>query len=150
MALSMRINFVDVICDDSLKNTYIDGKKQGYEFTIRLSYYRGLFLSCVNSFELLVDDEVVPNSEITFSINGKEFFVDQLSSLSSEFWDLLEPATIKVMQKGGLASGNHHLKLNFYLRVPYLPIPGGPGEHNFVPLDSCGEKTLALQEVGGL
>ena len=89
MGFSMRINFVDVICDDSLRNSYINGLKKGYEFDIRLSYYRGLFLSCVNSFALTVDGEEVPNSEVTFSINGKEFFVDQLSSLSSEFWQLL-------------------------------------------------------------
>lgn len=150
MGFSMRINFVDVICDDSLTNYSISGKKQGFQFDIRLSYYRGLFLSCVNSFELIVDGKTIPNSQITFSINDKEFFADQLSSLSSEFWALLEPAKIKVMQRGGLPKGAHDIKLNLFLRVPYLPIPGDPGEHNFVPLDSCGEKTLTLQEIGGV
>lgn len=149
MGFSMRINFVDVICDDSLRNSYINGLKNGYEFDIRLSYYRGLFLSCVNSFALTVDGEEVPNSEVTFSINGKEFFVDQLSSLSSEFWQLLEPAKIKVLKKGGLPKGSHNLKLDFYLRVPYLPLPGGDNDHNYVPLDSCGEKELIIEEIGG-
>ena len=149
MGFSMRINFVDVICDDSLRNSYINGLKNGYEFDIRLSYYRGLFLSCVNSFALTVDGEEVPNSEVTFSINGKELFVDQLSSLSSEFWKLLEPAKIKVLKEGGLPKGSHNLKLDFYLRVPYLPLPGGDSDHNYVPLDSCGEKELIIEEIGG-
>lgn len=150
MGLSMRINFVDVICDDSLKNSYINGKKIGYEFDIRLSYYRGLFLSCTNSFSLKVDGVAVPNKYVTFSINGKEFFVEQLAGLSSEFWELLAPAKIKIMQRGGLAPGNHELKLEFYLRVPYLPLPGGDNDHNYVPLDAGGEKVLAISEIGGV
>ncbi len=40
MALGLRINLVDVICDDSLRNTYINGKKQGFQFDIRLGYYQ--------------------------------------------------------------------------------------------------------------
>lgn len=149
MGLSMRINFVDVICDDSLRNSYINGEKIGYEFDIRLSYYRGLFLSCVDSFKLIVDGIAVSNSEITFSINDKEFFVDQLSSLSAEFWQLLEPAKVKVFHKGGLTNGAHDIKLDFFLRVPYLPLPGGASDHNYVPLDSCGQKELVITEKGG-
>ena len=30
MGFAMRVNFVDVICDDSLKNEYVNGKKMGY------------------------------------------------------------------------------------------------------------------------
>lgn len=148
MGFTMRINFVDVICSDSLQNSYINGEKIGYEFAIRLSYYRGLFLSCVNSFELLVDSQPVPNEAITFSINNKEFFVDQLAENPSEFWQLLEPAKIRVHQKGGLPIGEHHIQVQFFLRVPYLPTPGGQGEHDYVPLDSSGEKRLTMMEGG--
>lgn len=148
MAFSMRINFVDVICDDSLRNTYANGKVCGYEFDVRLSYYRGLFLSCVDSFELLVDGEAVPNGLVTFEINNKELFAEHLSDYSSEFWELLEPAKIRVLQVGGLAAGEHEIKLNLFLRVPYLPIPGSDGTETFVPLDSCGEKKFVLTEGG--
>ena len=45
MGLALRLNFVDVVCDDSLKNFWANGKKIGYQFDVRLSYYRGHFLS---------------------------------------------------------------------------------------------------------
>ena len=32
MAFAMRINFVDVVCDDSMKNIFANGKKVGYQF----------------------------------------------------------------------------------------------------------------------
>ena len=50
MAFAMRINFVDVVCDDSMKNIFANGKKVGYQFDIRLSYYRGHFLSVIDEF----------------------------------------------------------------------------------------------------
>lgn len=147
MGFKIRINFVDVITSGSLKNTYLNGNKSGYEFKIRLSYYRGHFLSTIKTFELFVDGKQVSNSQITFGLNGKEFFVSQLPDLSSEFWYLLDPATIKVHQVGGLPSGDHDIKLNLLLRNPYMPALNDNGERNYATLDSCGEKTLTLKEI---
>lgn len=144
MSFSMRINFVDVIVDDSLKNIQVNNNNVGYQFDIRLSYYRGIFLSCANSFHLTVDGKEIPNELISFKVNNKEFFVDQLQYLTSEFWNVLDPATIVINDLTGIEEGNHEIKLDFFLRVPYLPLPGGEGENNYVPLNSSGEKTLSL------
>ena len=40
MGFAMRMNFVDVVVSDSLTQYYVDGKKMGYQFDIRLSFYR--------------------------------------------------------------------------------------------------------------
>lgn len=149
MALEMRINFVDVICDGSLKNTYAGGRATGYEFDIRLSNYRGHFLSCIDRFGVSVDGEDESAERVTFGINGKDFYVEQLGQLSSEFWELLEPAHIRVWRPGGLAPGEHDVHVMLYLRVPYLPLPGGEGDHNYVPLNASGDKRLPVQCVGG-
>lgn len=146
MGFEMRINFVDVVCDESLKNTYVNGKKNGYKFDIRLSYYRGLYLSCIDEFEVVVDGEKVDADDIIFCINDKEFNVYQLSYCISEFWSLVEPAKILVNRKGGLSAGEHNVEIKLMLRVPYLPMPGGEGEHNYAALNSCGEKTLMIVE----
>ncbi len=148
MGFAMRVNFVDVICDDSLKNELVSGKKCGYSFDVRLSYYRGHFLSDIDVLEITVDGEKVDESDISFCLNGKEFYVSQLKEAYTEFWSLLEPAKIKVMKKGGLANGEHHIKLNLMMRVPYLPLPGG-NDHTYMPLDAGGEKTLSIHEFGG-
>ena len=52
MGFAMRMNFVDVVVSDSLKHYYVDGKKMGYQFDIRLSYYRGHFLSVIDEFKV--------------------------------------------------------------------------------------------------
>lgn len=144
MGFSMRINIVDVICDDSLESIVVNDKKVGYAFDIRLSYYRGAFLSCIDAFELEVDGEIVDPQDITFGINGKTIAISQLSNCVSEFWQLIQPARIEVIKEGGLTEGEHDINLKLILRVPYLPIPIGDGEHMYMPLDSCGQKKLIL------
>ena len=141
MGFAMRMNFVDVVVDDSLKNRYLDGEKIGYQFDIRLSYYRGHFLSVIDEFAVKVDGEEVPLDSIMFCINGKEFGVAQLESCYTEFWNIIEPATIKVHKPGGLASGDHTVDVTLMFRSPYMPI--GP-DHQYMPVDSCGSKTLPV------
>ena len=69
MAFAMRINFVDVVCDDSMKNIFANGKKVGYQFDIRLSYYRGHFLSVIDEFGVKLDGEEVPTEDIKFCLH---------------------------------------------------------------------------------
>jgi hypothetical protein len=142
MAFSMRMTFVDVICDNSLKNLYAKGEKIGFFFDVRLGYYRGHWLSCIDRLEIKVDGETVALEKTRFGINGKEFSVAQLQSCYSEFWQLLDPARITVFHEGGLSDGEHDIELALFLRVPYLPI--GPGRA-YMPLDSSGEKTLKVE-----
>jgi hypothetical protein len=146
MAFSMRLPFVDVVCDDSLVNTYVNGKKLGYEFQIRLSNYRGHFLSCIEEFVVTVDGNEVNSDDITFGLNEKEFTLRQLPSLISEFWNLIEPATIKVFAPGGLTEGEHHIDVKLMLRIPYMAVPGSKKEHDYAKLDSCGSKTLSVRD----
>jgi hypothetical protein len=145
MGFAMRVNFVDVICDDSLKNEYVNGKIQGYSFDVRLSYYRGHFLSDIDVLEVETDGKKVDPENITFCLNGKELSVWEVKEAYTEFWSLLTPAVIKVNQPGGLEKGKHEIKFTLMLRVPYLPLPGGDNDHSYMPLDSCGEKVLEVR-----
>lgn len=146
MGFAMRINFVDVICDNSLKNTYVYGKKSGFTFDIRLSNYRGHYLSCIDEFKVTVDGEDISHQDVTFGINNKEFNIYQFPNLISEFWQLIEPAQIKVYKKGGLSAGEHNIKVHLMLRVPYMPLSASAEDTMYMPLDSCGEKVLTIKE----
>ncbi len=77
-----------VICDDSLRLVRWSNKLQSVMLDIRLNYYRGLHLSNITEFKLKIDDEVVPEADIIFRLNGKEFTLSQLPSLFSEFWGI--------------------------------------------------------------
>jgi len=142
MAFAMRINFVDVVCDNSLKNVFANGKKVGYQFDIRLSYYRGHFLSVIDKLALKVDGEEVPADDISFCLHGKEFGVSQLHDQLSEFWRIIEPATIKVFKNGGIAAGEHDIDVTLMFHSPYMPI----SDTDYMPIDGCGNKKLTLAE----
>lgn len=138
---TLRLNFVDVVCDDSLKNIYANGKKVGFEFKVRLSYYRGHFLSTIDALGVKVDGEEIDTNNIRFALKGKEYGAVQLSSLVNEFWPIIEPATIKVFYPGGLEKGQHEIDFSLYFRSPYMAI----GENEYVPSDSCGKKDLIIR-----
>ena len=148
MGFAMRINFVDVIVDDSLRNEYRNGKIMGYAFDVRLSNYRGHFLSAIDCLEVTVDGEKVAEEVITFCLKGKELSVSQVKEAYTEFWRLLDPAVIKIHKPGGLMAGSHEIDLKLMLRVPYLPLPGSDNDHTYMPLDSSGKKCMEIKERG--
>lgn len=145
MAIAMICKYVDVICDNSLRSIYINGKKMGYQFDIRLSYYRGHFLSIINELALRTDGEEVLKKDITFCLHGKELGIAQLSEANTEFWPILEPATIKVHKNGGIPEGEHELDFTLIFRSPYMPI----GEGEYMPWNSSEKKILILSEIKG-
>ena len=142
MAFAMRINFVDVVCDDSMKNIFANGKKVGYQFDIRLSYYRGHFLSVIDEFGVKLDGEEVPTEDIKFCLHGKEFGIAQLHDLVSEFWQITEPATIKIFKDGGIVAGEHDVDVKLMFHSPYMPI----SDTEYMRIDGCGSKKLTLAE----
>ncbi len=140
MAFAMRINFTDVVCDDSLRHFYANGKKMGFQFDIRLSYYRGHFLCVIDEFGVKVDGQEIPAERIRFCLHGKEFGIAQLHDLVSEFWRITEPATIKVICPGSIPAGEHDIDVTLMFHSPYMPI----GEHAYMPIDGCGSKKLTI------
>ncbi|RDU24622.1 C-glycoside deglycosidase beta subunit domain-containing protein [Anaerosacchariphilus polymeriproducens] len=140
MAFAMRINFVDVVCEDSLKTCYANGKRTGFQFDIRLSYYRGQFLSVIDTFGVKVDGREISEEAIRFCVNGKEFGISQLHDQVSEFWNIIESATIKIFQPGGLTEGGHEIGVTLMFHSPYMPI----SDTQYMPIDGCGKKVLRL------
>ena len=141
MGLALRLNFVDVVCDDSLKNFWANGKKIGYQFDVRLSYYRGHFLSTIDEIGVKVDGVDVPTENISLCLDGKEYGVAELHDLVNVFWPIIEPATIKVFQPCGLSEGEHDVDFTLYFRSPYMAL----SETEYQSIDSCGSKRLNVQ-----
>jgi hypothetical protein len=142
MAFALKFNMIDVVVSDSLENIYVNGKRTGYQFDIRLNYYRGHFLSVIDEFEVIVDGEKVDENSIRFKLNGKEFGICQLESCYNEFWCITDPATIVVYKPGGLSEGEHTVEVKLIFRSPYMAI--GPN-HQYMPVDSSGSKTLQVK-----
>jgi hypothetical protein len=141
MRFALNLNLIDVICDNSLRNTYAGGKVNGFSFDIRLNYYRGHFLSVIDEFTVKVDGKEMSLEKIRFHLNEKNFGLCELKECYSEFWNILDPATITVEQPQGLDAGCHEIDVTLFFRSPYMAI--GP-DHQYMPVNSCGSKKLVL------
>lgn len=146
MGFSLKLKFTDILVPGSLKNNAIHGKLSGYQFDVRLGYYRGHYLSDIETLEVRLDNQPVPEESITFCLNGKTFLPGELKYMISEFWYILAPATLMIHQPGGLAAGDHEVDLTLMLRSPYMPVPGSREAHAYVPIDSCDRQIMTLAD----
>jgi len=91
----------------------------GYRFNIRYPSYRGVFLSCIEDFRVFIDDVEVPQKDVRFSVNGKQFLAEELGTLNKEYWFVLDDAVITVINDTGLPAGAKKLTVKMRHRVPY-------------------------------
>ncbi|MFR3286359.1 C-glycoside deglycosidase beta subunit domain-containing protein [Enterococcus casseliflavus] len=130
-----------IIKRESFKPIYIHGKRQGLTFALQLAYYRGHYLSDIDSLEVLIDGKKIPDEAVSFELNGKEMPLYKLKYAVTEFWRQDDLAQLHLLLPNGL-SGQHEIGLKLMLRIPYMQI--GPG-HTFMPLDSGETITITLE-----
>ena len=141
-AMRMQLN-EQIVKKESFRHMYINGKKNGFSFDVQLAYYRGHYLSDIDSLEVWLDSGKLPDEAVTFELNGKEMPVYKLKYAVTEFWSQVVPATVHVIMPGGVAAGEHELDFRLMLRVPYMEL--GPN-HMFMPLDSGEKVTVTVTE----
>ncbi len=111
-----------LIGEDGFRNVEQDGKVVGFQFQVRITYYRGLRLSMVEGFEVSVDGRSFPLERNLFTVNGHTFNYEQMKTEYKERWEMGDFAQVTVPVPGGLAPGQHDLKVTEYLRVSYSPV----------------------------
>lgn len=97
------------------------GEVTGFQFKVRLPYYRGIFLSQIRPGTLFVDGEKIEKDNITWVINGEEYMNEEMRTNFQVHWSVLTPAVLKVKKEGGLAQGYHDLKYGFCFTSSYMP-----------------------------
>ena len=98
-----------------------DGNVTGFQFKVRLPYYRGIFLSQIRPGTLYVDGEKIEKDEIIWNINGEDFTNEEMAADFQRHWSVTTPAVLKVKKAGGLAQGYHDLKYGFCFTSSYMP-----------------------------
>ena len=53
------------------RNTVQNGQVVGFQFNVRLTYYRGIFLSQLRPQKVVVDGEVFPRESVIWEFDGK-------------------------------------------------------------------------------
>lgn len=98
-----------------------EGNVTGFQFKVRLPYYRGIFLSQIRPGTLFVDGERIEKDSITWVIDGEEYTNEEMKTNYQVHWSVTKLAVLKVKKEGGLAQGYHDLKYGFCFTSSYMP-----------------------------
>ena len=110
-----------VIQSTGFRNIEENGKVTGFQIKIRLSYYRGVYLSQIKPGHLIVDGETFGEDEIMWRVNGEDYTYADMHVEMNKFWHPMEPAVLIVKKPGGLSQGFHDLTYGFYCTHSYMP-----------------------------
>ena len=112
----------DMVLPHGFENVTSNGRVTGFQLQLRTAYYRGVYLSLVEGFDVTIDGETFKREQIRFTVGGKTYALDELSKLTDQRWPFREVATLTINKPGGLKVGIHDVQVIEKLRVPYMPI----------------------------
>ena len=108
-----------LIVPDSLRNVRRDGDVVGFEFDVRIGYYRGVRLAMVEEIEVTVDGEVIPRERRRFAVGGRSFSFEEMEAVTDVRWEFGDAATIFVERPAGLDAGTHVIEVSEAIRIAY-------------------------------
>lgn len=111
----------EVIQSVGFRNIKENGVITGFQFKVRLPYYRGIFLSQLRPGTLYVDGERFGKEEIIWNVQGEEYTLEDMKENMETHWSVTVPAVIKVKKPGGLSQGFHDLTYGFCFTSSYMP-----------------------------
>ena len=110
-----------VIQSRGFRNVSEGGRVTGFQVPIRLTGYRGAWLSQLRPATLTVDGVRYEGDQIAWTVDGKTYAQDELAQRGDVHWSSLEPAILTVKLPGGLELGIHEIKVEFQMSTSYLP-----------------------------
>ena len=114
-----------LIVENSLHNVISEtGHCEGFEFQIRIPYYRGISLSLVDSITVKAQGQTFTNEHIRFTVESGSFMMKEMETVGTLRWNFDETATLKVYKPGGLVYLDIDLELDIVIRAPYLYFSG--------------------------
>lgn len=111
----------NILRDNGFKNVVEDGKVTGFQIRVTVSYYRGIQLSQVGGYRVVVDGEEFTMDKIRMSLDGETFYnKEQLAQMYDVAWPFGQRAYLRIEKPGGLSRGRHYVTVDSRVMVPYL------------------------------
>jgi hypothetical protein len=110
-----------VIADHSLRA--VEG---GFQFDVRLPWYRALPVACVEGLDVVIDGDAVPAEALEIELNGEAYALADLPPRHEDWWCVADAAPVTVPLTGGLGAGEHTLEATIHVRIPYIIESGVP------------------------
>ena len=111
----------EIIQSVGFRNTVADGIIDGFQFKIRLPYYRGVFLCQLRPGTLIIDGERFEKEDIVWNVDGNDYTYEEMKNDMDTFWPVTKPAVLKVKKPGGLSQGYHDITYGFCFTSSYMP-----------------------------
>lgn len=108
-----------LISTRGFKNYIENGQTTGFQMNVRITYYRGVPLSCVEGFDVTVDGESFAPEKIRYLGEGRLYTADQLAEETNARFQFYAPLTLVVSKPGGLVPGVHEVEVTEKLRISY-------------------------------
>ncbi len=112
--------------DGKIANNIVVNGKTGFVLKTLITYYRGIPLSMIEDFQVIVDGQPIDRDKIHFSPNGEDWFtLDEMTTVATYKWEYGVEGQVFAEYKGGLPSGIHEITLKQSIRTAYIPVPFG-------------------------
>ena len=111
----------EIIQHRGFHNITRGGETVGFQVPVKLWGYRGSWLSEIRFEAVIVDGEVFGPDKVAWQIGGVEYTCEEMLGLGRVFWPRSEAARLLVRKPGGLAQGEHTVRVNFWRISSYNP-----------------------------
>lgn len=111
-----------ILTDVGCRSIWEAGEKVGYAVNIKINYYRGLPLSCVDEISLWIDGAQVDPQTLYVQHRGREYPYEQIRSddfPTDFYWVFGELLRVVVKNGEGIEQGVHNVKLKLGTRRSY-------------------------------
>jgi len=110
------------ILSRGFKNISRNGQITGFQLQVLSGYYRGVYLTLIEGFEVTVDGESFSREQIRCTFGNRSYSQDEMEKQSDARWQWEEPVTLTVAKPGGLKPGMHDIQVVAKIRVSYMPV----------------------------
>ena len=111
-----------MICDNTLRNVRDGEKIVGFSLDLRIANYRGYLLSQIEDVRISVDGQWMDRSMLRFAINGKQYTLAEMETVTDNCWGIRDRATLACLMPGGLGAGQHEITVEEHIRASYIPM----------------------------
>lgn len=113
-----------IIVGEEFRNIIEDGEVTGFQFGLRLPYYRGVVVSLVGPTELKVDGQEYSLEQMKLNLHGNTYKYSETEGIIDDKWEFGEVGIVSVSKPCGLSPGEHLVEVTQHVRIAYVAFVG--------------------------
>ncbi|WP_207080842.1 DUF6379 domain-containing protein [Novosphingobium sp. KA1] len=97
------------------------GVARGFEFGMRIAYYRGVALTIIAGLKIRIDGDDVDGASIRLVVAGRVFTLEEAAREEDVRWEFDTAIIVRVLREGGLPAGAHDIAVEQRIKPAYMP-----------------------------